>query len=66
MLTRACTGSPPAPPPRSRSSQNFIGQLLPHIDTVKRQLPPARGTLDNNINRMVTFIRGMAQFDYRR
>lgn len=43
----------------------FINQLLPHIDTVKRGLPP-RGTLDQNINRMTQFVRGMANFNYRR
>lgn len=40
---------------------SFMGQLLPHIDRVKGSLPP-RGNLDANINRMVTFSRGMAQF----
>lgn len=45
--------------------QNFIGQLLPHIDSVKRNLPP-RGNLDANIQRMVTFTRGMSTFKYRR
>lgn len=44
---------------------NFVGQLLPHIDNVKRGLP-ARGNLDQNINRMIAFTRGMSQFKYRR
>lgn len=44
---------------------NFVNQLLPHIEQVKRQLP-ARGTLDQNIARSAAFIRGMANFDYRR
>lgn len=43
----------------------FMGQLLPHIDTVKRSLP-ARGNLDQNIARSAQFIRGMASFQYRR
>lgn len=44
---------------------NFVSQLLPHIENVKRSLP-ARGTLDQNIARSAAFIRGMAGFDYRR
>lgn len=40
---------------------SFMGQLLPHIDRVKSSLP-ARGNLEANINRMVAFSRGMAQF----
>jgi hypothetical protein len=40
---------------------SFMGQLLPHIDRVKSTLPP-RGTLDQNIGRATTFIRGMAEF----
>ena len=39
----------------------FMGQLLPHIDRTKASLP-ARGNLDQNINRMVAFSRGMATF----
>ena len=45
--------------------QNFITQLLPHIDRVKSSLP-ARGNLEQNIARSTAFIRGMAQFQYRR
>lgn len=44
---------------------SFMGQLLPHIDRVKASLPP-RGTLDQNINRMVAAARGMAQFSYNK
>ena len=44
---------------------NFVTQLLPHIENVKRSLP-ARGSLDQNIARSAAFIRGMANFDYRR
>jgi hypothetical protein len=42
----------------------FMGQLLPHIDSVKATLP-ARGNLDQNIQRMVTFTQGMAKFQRR-
>jgi len=42
---------------------NFAEQLLPHID---RQVAKIAGmpdvTLDDNINRMTSFIRGMAEF----
>lgn len=40
---------------------NFMNQLLPHIATVKSQLP-ARGGLEQNINRATAMIRGMAKF----
>lgn len=42
----------------------FMGRLLPHIDSVKSTLPP-RGNLDANINRMTQFVRGMAKFSNR-
>ena len=42
----------------------FMTQLLPHIDSVKSSLP-ARGNLDQNIDRMVRFSRGMASFKKR-
>lgn len=42
----------------------FMTQLLPHIDSVKSGLP-ARGGLDQNIDRMVKFSRGMATFKRR-
>lgn len=42
----------------------FMGQLLPHIAQVRGSLPP-RGTLDQNINRMTAFVRGMSQFQRR-
>ena len=45
--------------------QNFMTQLLPHIDRVTSSLP-ARGNLDQNIARSTAFIRGMAQFQYRK
>jgi hypothetical protein len=42
----------------------FMGQILPHIDSVKGSLP-ARGNLDQNIARMTAFTRGMAKFQRR-
>jgi hypothetical protein len=42
----------------------FMSRLLPYIDAGVRQLPP-RGTLDQNINRAVTFMRYMSQFTSR-
>jgi len=42
----------------------FMTQLLPHIDSVKGSLP-ARGSLDQNIARMVAFTQGMAKFQRR-
>ena len=44
----------------------FAGELLPHIDRVKGELTKLPDlTLDDNINRMTTFIRGMAKFQRR-
>lgn len=43
----------------------FMGQLLPHIERTKASLP-ARGNLDQNIQRMVAFTRGMATFQQTR
>lgn len=42
----------------------FMGQLLPHIASVKGTLP-ARGNLDQNIARMVAFTQGMSKFQRR-
>ena len=42
----------------------FMGQLLPHIASVKGTLP-ARGNLDQNIVRMTAFVQGMAKFQRR-
>ena len=42
----------------------FMGQLLPHIASVKGSLP-ARGNLDQNIARMTQFVQGMAKFQKR-
>ena len=44
--------------------EDFAGQLLPHIDKLKAEidrLPDV--TLDDSINRMVAFTRGMAKFE---
>jgi len=43
--------------------EDFAAQLLPHIDKVKGEvdrLPDV--TLEDNINRMTAFVRGMAKF----
>ena len=42
----------------------FMGQLLPHIASVKGTLP-ARGNLDQNIARMTAFVQGMSKFSRR-
>lgn len=42
----------------------FMTQLLPHINSTVAGLP-ARGTLDQNINRMTQFVRGMSTFQRR-
>lgn len=41
----------------------FAEQLLPHIDREKAKIAAMPDvTLDDNINRMTSFVRGMAQF----
>lgn len=60
-LPRIASGATAAQP----KFANFMNQLLPHIDAVKRGLP-ARGGLDQNIARMTAFVRGMAQFQNKR
>ena len=42
----------------------FMTRLLPYIETGRRQLP-ARGNLDQNIARMTSWVRHMAQFNNR-
>ena len=54
---RIATGAAAAQP----KFASFMTQLLPHIQSVKSQLP-ARGNLDQNIARMTQFVRGMSQF----
>jgi len=42
---------------------DFAGQLLPHIDKVKGDIDKMPDlTLEDSINRMVTFTRGMSKF----
>lgn len=42
----------------------FMGQLLPHIDSARASLP-ARGNLEQNIARSAAFARKMAEFRRR-
>lgn len=43
--------------------ESFAEELLPHIDRQKAKISAMPDiTLDDNINRMTTFIRGMAEF----
>lgn len=44
---------------------DFMTQLLPHVDRVKGTLP-ARGSFDQNLNRMLAFSRGMHEFSYKK
>lgn len=44
---------------------DFMVFILPKIDQIKAGLP-ARGGLDQNINRMVAFSRGMAAVQYKK
>jgi hypothetical protein len=39
----------------------FMGKALPYIAAQVQALPP-RGTLEQNLNRMTQFVRGMAKF----
>jgi ElaB/YqjD/DUF883 family membrane-anchored ribosome-binding protein len=42
---------------------DFAGQLLPHIDKVKSDIDKLPDlTIEDSINRMVTFTRGMSKF----
>lgn len=59
-VPRIASGASAAQPKMAQ----FMGQLLPHISSVKSSLP-ARGNLDQNVNRMVTFTKGMAKFQRR-
>jgi hypothetical protein len=43
--------------------ENFMGQLIPFIQTQQRALAATpRGSLEQNLNRMTTWARGMATF----
>lgn len=44
--------------------EQFMGQLLPHINAGLGALP-ARGNLDQNIGRMTSWVRHMANFQRR-
>ena len=47
--------------------EKFYSQLLPFIDTVKgnvKKMPDL--TLEDSINRMSTFVRGMAKFSFKK
>ena len=56
-VPRIATGATAAQPKFAQ----FMGQLMPFIAQQKSQLP-VRGTLDQNIQRMVAFSRGMSTF----
>lgn len=45
--------------------QNFMNQFLPHAQAVAQSLPP-RGTIDQNIQRMVAQVQGNAKFQYQK
>jgi hypothetical protein len=59
-VQRVGTGAQAAQPKMAQ----FMGQLLPHIQSGLGSLP-ARGNLDANINRMVAWSRHMANFQRR-
>jgi len=47
--------------------EKFYSQLLPHIDTVKANVSKMPDlTLEDSINRMSTFVRGMAKFSFKK
>lgn len=56
-VPRIATGATAAVP----KFTTFMGKLMPYINNQKNQLP-ARGTPDQNIARMVQFVRGMMNF----
>lgn len=56
-IPRIATGATAAEPKMA----TFLGQLLPYQERLKGTLP-ARGTLDQNIARMTSWVRGMSQF----
>lgn len=59
-VQRVASGAQAAQP----KMEAFMGQLLPHINAGLGSLP-ARGTLDQNIGRMTTWVRHMANFQRR-
>lgn len=60
-VQRIASGASAAQP---RMAQ-VMTQLLPQIESIKSSLP-ARGSLDQNINRMVQFARGMSNVQIRK
>lgn len=56
-LPRIASGAQAAQPKMAQ----FMAKLLPFQQNLKGSLPP-RGNVDQNINRMVAFVRGMSQF----
>ena len=56
-LPRIACGAQAAQP----KVQDFMQSFLPHVANVQASLP-ARGTIDQNIDRMVKNVRGMAAF----
>lgn len=56
-IPRIASGATAAQP----KMQQFMGRLLPYISNQVNALP-ARGDLEQNINRMTTFVRGMSKF----
>lgn len=45
----------------------FMAQLLPHIERVQADVNRTpRGSLEDNIERMVTNVRGMAEFEFEK
>lgn len=56
-VPRIASGAQAAEPKMAQ----FMGKLLPYINSQVNGLP-ARGNLEQNINRMTAFIRGMSKF----
>lgn len=59
-VPRIASGATAAQP----KMEQFMSQLLPHIASQVASLPP-RGGIDQNIDRMTRFVRGMATFSKR-
>lgn len=59
-IPRIATGATAAQP----KFASFMGQLLPYVEAQRAQLP-ARGGLEQNINRATAWIRAMSKFSYK-
>lgn len=58
-IPRIATGATAAKP----KMEGFYGELLPYVQGQQRALQATpRGSLEQNLNRMVAFARGMSQF----